>query len=95
MFLYLTNLLVLCFFFIFLPNARWACFSVKLLILGLFLKFACFYLKITWHHWSAPCGCYSGVAYSLRVGRFCQLGGCVAILGKLLLNLARFSRCYL
>ena len=40
---YLINLLVL-FCLIFLPNAIWACFSVKLLILGLILK--CSYLLL-------------------------------------------------
>ena len=45
LFLHLTNLVVLWVFFIFLPNARWACFSVKLPILGLFFKFACLFLK--------------------------------------------------
>jgi len=47
--LHLTNLLVLFFLLIFLPNARWACFSFKLPISGLFFIFACFY-KLTWHH---------------------------------------------
>jgi len=33
------------FFLIFLPNTRWACFSVELPILSLFFKFACLFLQ--------------------------------------------------
>ena len=49
------------FCWIFLPNAYWACFSVKLPVLVLFLKFT-YFCKITWHHCFTPC-----VQYAMRI----------------------------
>ena len=60
LFLHLVYLLVLFFDFTYETQVRLA-FSVKLPILGLFLKLGCFY-KITWYHWTG------GTAVGYAVG---------------------------